>query len=339
MKSHQATIKDIARLLNISSSTVSRALKDYPGISQETKDKVKKLAAELHYRPNAVALSLRKQRSMIIGVVIPEVVHFFFSTIIGGIEEVAQAHGYTVILCQTNEKFEREKTALQTLLSNQVDGLLVSYSKETENFAHFTALQQEGVPLVFFDRIPPLSDVMGVTVNDYLGARQATEHLIQQGFKAIAHLSGPKNLSLSQERIRGYQDALSGHQQAYNRVVACPEGTLEEAQKITQKLLQEVDPPDAIFASNDLAAAGAMQAVLDRGLDVPKDFGLVGFSNWQFSGLIRPSLSTIEQHGKQIGTEAMSLLLKSMQKQPIDSPNLVLETTLIARNSSKRTES
>ncbi|WP_291782661.1 LacI family DNA-binding transcriptional regulator, partial [Cecembia sp.] len=200
MKLGQATIKDIARELNVSSSTVSRALKDYPGISDETKRKVKEMAEKLNYRPNAVALSLRKSKSFTVGVIIPEVVHFFFSTVISGIEDFAYKNGYNVILCQTNEKLEREKSSLETLLSNQIDGLLVSYSKETTDFSHFSKLMEQDFPIVFFDRRPYLENTINVTVNDFNGAYNATKHLILQGYKKILHLAGPPNLAISVKR-------------------------------------------------------------------------------------------------------------------------------------------
>ncbi len=340
MKLGQATIKDIARELNVSSSTVSRALKDYPGISDETKRKVKELAEKLNYRPNAVALSLRKSKSFTIGVIIPEVVHFFFSTVISGIEEVAYANGYNVILCQTNEKLQRELSSIDTMLANQIDGLLVSFSKETEDFGHFTRLMAQNFPIVFFDRVPDIENTVNVTVNDFQGAYDATKHLIDQGYTAIAHLEGPKNLTISKKRLDGYKSALKDHQIEINPdwILPCPSGTQEESFKITQELFKNGgELPNGFFASNDIAAAGSMMAIKSLGYKVPEEIGVVGFSNWQFCSMIDPPLSTVAQPGFKIGEKATQLLLEmiNIKKDELFEPKtVVLETELLIRKSS-----
>lgn len=342
MKLEQATIKDIAKELNVSTSTVSRALKDYPGISSETKRKVKEIADRLNYRPNAIALSLRKSRSFTIGVIVPEVVHFFFSTVISGIEEVANSRGYNVILSQTNEKLEREKSSIATMLSNQIDGVLVSYSKETNDFDHFSNLLEKGFPIVFFDRVPDIPQSINVVVNDYSGAYEATKHLIQQGYRKIVHLAGPANLKISKERIRGYQDALNDHGLPVDPsfIVECTKGTDDEAQKITSEILETFsERPDAFFANNDMAAVGAMLACKAAGLKVPEEVGIVGFSNWQFCSMIDPSLSSVAQPGHKLGAKATEILLDVIEKkvQPEDfKDSIVLQTELLVRNSSVR---
>lgn len=340
MKLGQATIKDIALELNVSASTVSRALKDYPGISDETKRKVKEVAEKLNYRPNAIALSLRKSRSFTIGVIIPEVIHFFFSTVISGIEEVAFSRGYNVILTQTNEKLSREISSIETMLDNQIDGILVSYSRETTDFGHFSKLINQGYPIVFFDRVPDISNAISVMVDDYKGAYSATDHLIAQGYRNIIHLAGPKNLRISQERIRGYQDALvkNGLQINPEYIVECPIGTDLESQKITAKLLKFLDKkPDAFFASNDMAAVGAMLACKAAGLKIPEDVGIVGFSNWQFCTMIDPSLSSVSQPGSKIGAKATDILLDIIEKK-LDPKTIlgpvIMETELLIRKSS-----
>ncbi len=342
MKLEQSTIKDIARELNVSSSTVSRALKDYPGISDETKRKVKAMAEKLNYRPNAIALSLRKSRTFTIGVIIPEVVHFFFSTVISGIEEVAYSRGYNVILTQTNEKLDREKSGMDTMLSNQIDGFLVSFSKETKDFSHFGRLLDQGFPIVFFDRMPDLPNAINVTVDDYSGAYQATQHLIGQGYQTIIHLAGPANLKISKERERGYRQALIDRGIPFNPsfVVECHEGTNEEAFQITKEIFEEFSiQPDAIFANNDMAAVGAMMACKSLQKRVPEDVGIVGFSNWQFCSILDPTLSSVAQPGFKIGVKATELLLDIIEKKidptQIHEP-LVLETELLVRKSSVR---
>ncbi|MBS9523253.1 LacI family DNA-binding transcriptional regulator [Litoribacter alkaliphilus] len=340
MKLGQATIKDIAKALNVSSSTVSRALKDYPGISKETKRKVKELAEKLNYRPNAVALSLRKSKSFTIGVIIPEVVHFFFSTVISGIEEIAFANGYNVILCQTNESLSREMSSVDTIISNQIDGLLISYSKETTDFSHFQKLIDHNFPIVFFDRVPELPNTVNVTVDDYSGAKEAVKHLIDQGYQKIFHLAGPKNLLISTHRLDGYKDALKESNREFDptMVESCPIGTEEESFGIITKVFQESDVrPDAVFAANDIAAAGAMRAVKSLGLRVPQDVGIVGFSNWQFSSMVDPPITTVSQPGFKIGERATQLLLKMINKKeedPFEPITEILETELLVRGSS-----
>lgn len=342
MKLGQATIKDIARELNVSSSTVSRALKDYPGISDETKRKVKDLAEKLNYRPNAVALSLRKSKSFTIGVIIPEVVHFFFSTVISGIEEVAFAHGYNVILCQTNEKLGREQSSIETMLSNQIDGFLVSFSRETTDFSHFKKLLDLGFPIVFFDRLPELENTVNVTVNDYQGAYDAVSHLIDQGYKRIVHLSGPQNLAISKKRKEGYLDALKngGIESRPDWIIECPFGTEKESFDITTELFKNLDnKPDAIFAHHDIVAAGAMMALKNLGLRIPEDVGIVGYSNWQFSSMIDPPLSTVSQPGFKIGEQSSKLLLEMINTkkgQSWEPKDIVLDTELLIRKSSVR---
>lgn len=340
MKFEQATIKDIARELNVSSSTVSRALKDYPGISSETKRKVKEVAERLNYRPNAIALSLRKSKSFTIAVIIPEVVHFFFSTIINGIEEVAYSRGYNVLLTQTNEKLDRERSSIDAMLSNQIDGFLVSFSKETTEFSHFQKLLDQGFPIVFFDRKPDLPQSINVIVDDYQGAFEATAHLIEQGYKNIVHLAGPHNLKISVERERGYKDALIkyGIEVKPENIIECSIGTEVEANKIVSNLLNtQTIRPDAFFANNDMAAVGAMVAARNAGLNVPKDIGVVGFSNWQFSSMINPSLSSVAQPGYSMGKKATELLLDVIEKKiSYDSftEPVVFPTELLIRNSS-----
>lgn len=342
MRIGQATIKDIAKELKVSSSTVSRALKDYPGISQETKNKVKELAKKLNYRPNAVALSLRKSKSFTIGVIIPEVVHFFFSTVISGIEEVAFANGYNVILCQTNENLEREKSSVEAIISNQIDGLLISFSKETTDFSHFKNLIDNKFPIVFFDRVPDLDNTVNVTVNDYSGAYDAVKHLLDQQYKKIMHLAGPKNLLISTKRKEGYMNALKEAGIAVDEklIRECRIGTQQETYEICLEYFKdEENRPDAVFAANDIAAAGAMKAVQELGLRVPEDVGIVGFSDWQFSAMMNPPLSTVSQPGFEIGERSMQLLINMInltQEETFVPKTDILETALIIRGSSLR---
>ena len=339
MKRQTTTIKDIARELGISPSTVSRALKDHFEISEETKKAVRRVAEELNYQPNSLALSLRYSKSNTIGVIVPEIVHFFFSTVISGIEDIAQSRGYNVIITQSNESVDREMMNLQTLFNNRVDGILVSLSRESFDYSHFEAMIQKGLPIVFFDRVAETIETSKVTVDDFLGGYQATEHLIKQGYRKIGHLAGPKNLEITSERLKGYQKAHgdAGLSIDDELVVFDKASDESDAYSATLALLASKDP-DALFASNDLAAMGAIKAAQKQGKKIPEDFGVVGFSNWQFTSLTNPSISTIEQPGFEMGQHAAELLIKQIDsdEEEMSFESVKLPTQLLLRDSSKK---
>ena len=343
MKFTQVTIKDIARELGISPSTVSRALKDHPDISSKTKVAVNALAEKLNYQPNIVALNLRQKKTFTIGVVIPELVHFFFSTVISGIEDVAYQAGYSVILSQSNESYEREKTDIKALFNSRVDGMLISVSRETKNFEHIESVIAKGIPVVFYDRTynSPMSS--NVIVDDYIGAKEAVNHLIEQGYRKIAFLEGSPGLIISADRKRGYMDALkdNGLEQKEAFTQECVTGSMEEGKRATKKLLSMPEPPDAIFAASDPLATGAMQSIKEKGLRIPQDVGVVGFSNWSYGSLIEPSLTTVDQPGFEMGQEAARLLIRQIELSDKDQGDPVpetkiLKTRLIVRDSSIR---
>ena len=339
-KRHQVTIKDIAKKLGISPSTVSRALKNNPSISPATRKKVIELANKLQYEPNKIALSLKNQSTKTIGVIIPEIIHFFFSTVISGIEKVAYSKGYTVLLCQSNESYEKEVIDTKALLSHRVDGILVSHSRETTNFDHFSEVKNRNIPIVFFDRIPNDFDAPSVIIDDFSAAQQATQHLIHQGCKRIAHLAGPKNLEISQKRVQGYLSALEQNnlEKKDSYIINCYEGTKEEGYLGMKKLLQLRPFPDGIFANNDVLAFGAMKAIKDAGLNIPQDIAVIGFSNWNFSSLIEPRLSSVAQPGLDMGKMAVTTLIDQLENslQFDNCTAKVLPTDLIIRESSNR---
>lgn len=333
------TIKDLARELQISPSTVSRALKDHPDISPETKKAVNELAKKLNYTPNAVALSLRKSKTNTIGVIIPEIVHFFFSTVISGIEEVAYGAGYNVMVCQSNESYEREVTDTFALLSSRVDGMIVSISEETQNFDHLLEIQDRGIPLVFFDRSIDGFSSSQVIVDDERGAYEATKHLIDQGYKNIAHLMGPENLKLGQNRFNGYVKALkdAGMPIDERLIFKGSYSSKDEAEQIVLDSLHRGPEFDAIFAHHDVVAVGALSAAKKYGFHVPNDFGVVGFSDWQFSEWISPSLSSVRQPGYEMGKSAAKIFLDEIaDKENFKPQKLILDTQLIVRESSQR---
>jgi LacI family transcriptional regulator len=343
MKFNQVTIKDIARELGISPSTVSRALKDHPDISSDTKKAVNELAEKLNYQPNIVALSLRQKKTNTIGVIIPEVVHFFFSTVVGGIEDVAHQAGYNVILTQSNESYQREVINTKALFNSRVDGMLLSVSRETTNFDHIESVISKGVPIVFYDRMYGNPNTSKVIVDDYQGAKEAVLHLIEQGCKRIAHLEGAPNLIVSKDRLRGYQDALNEKNLEVKDsfTVVCPTNSFDEGKKATKRLLDLPAPPDAIFAYDDPMAMGAMMAIKEKGLKIPQDIAVMGFSNMFFGELLEPSLSTVDQPGFEMGQEAARLLIRQIEVKDKDQDDLnpetkVLKTRLIIRDSSLR---
>jgi LacI family transcriptional regulator len=344
MKFTQITIKDIARELGISPSTVSRALKDHPDISKETKKAVNELAVKLNYQPNIVALNLRTQKTNTIGVVIPELVHFFFSTVISGIEDVAYNAGYNVILAQSNESLEREKTDLKALFNSRVDGMLISISRETVEYDHIEAILSRGVPIVFYDRMYPNNVTSNVIVDDYIGSKEAVSHLIDQGCKRIAHLQSSPKLKIAEDRLRGHLDALAENKIPFPKgyLEQCHTGTIDDGYEAMKNLLKLKERPDGVFANNDVLAMGAIRAIKQAGLRVPEDIAIVGFSNWFYSSIMEPSLSSVDQPGFLMGQEAARLLLKQIEIREKDNETVivpetkVLKTKLIIRESSLR---
>lgn len=342
MKYNQVTIKDLARELGISPSTVSRALKDHPDISPQTKKAVNELAEKLNYQPNIVALSLRQSKTNTIGVIIPEIVHFFFSTVISGIEDVAYSAGYNVILTQSIESLQREMLNMKTLFNSRVDGMLISLSRETASFDHIEGMLAKGVPMVFFDRVYDHPSANKIIVDDFSGAKEATLHLIQQGCKRIAHIEGSPNLGITKQRLEGYLEALKEKNMPIDRslIFPCPDATIEAGKEVTEKILEGGNLPDAIFATNDPVAMGAMQAIRNKGLKIPKDIAVVGFSNWLFTSMMDPPLSSVDQPGYEMGQEATKLLIRQIEaksKDDNDDPQpetKILKTRLVARESS-----
>lgn len=337
MKSSQITIKDIARELGISPSTVSRALKDHPDISPKTRRAVKELAVRLNYEPNEIALSLRNRSSKIIGVIIPEIVHFFFSSVISGIEELAYQSGYTVIICQSNEDYEKERNIIHTLMSKRVDGILVSVSKTTTNYDHFIELQKSNIPLVFYDRVLNIPNSDRVIVDDYTGAYKAVDHLIKMGCRRIAHLATSQELLIGRNRKAGYIQALKDNHIEVDEEIILRCDTDRHALKCIPYILSLQKKVDGLFAVNDLTAITAMSIIKRSGYSIPDDIAVAGFSNSVYSSMTDPPLTTVEQQGYEVGKKAVSLLLERIQSEEIlESRVEQIKTDLIVRGSSLR---
>jgi LacI family transcriptional regulator len=337
MKSHQVTIKDIARELGISPSTVSRALKDHPDISPTTKKQVRELVEKLKYKPNAIALSLRSRKSFTIAIIVPQIVHHFFSSVISGMEEIAHAAGYNVMIFQSNESYEREVAITQSLISNQADGLLVSVSKTSRKFGHLKELMNGGLPLVFFDRACDEIEADRVIVDDFNGAFNAVEHLIRTGCRRIAHFSAPQHLQIGYQRKRGYISALEKHgiEPDDSLMVKCD--THEEALEITPGIMRQPHPPDAIFAVNDMTATGVLKVLKQMRFRIPEDVSVIGFTDGLVATVTDPPLTTVSQHGFTLGKKAMEMLLKRIDALEEDFParTEVIPTELVIRETTR----
>ncbi|MFK7970841.1 MAG: LacI family DNA-binding transcriptional regulator [Bacteroidia bacterium] len=340
MQKKQIRLADIARALGISTATVSRALKDYPDISQSTKNKVTALAKELNYRPNSMAAGLRNSETRIIGVIIPEIVNPFFAKVIKGIMEVAYEANYKVMLCQSDESFEKEVADAEALLSSRVDGLLFSVSNATQQYDHIFEFQHAGSPVVIFDKTSSeLMNFSSVMIDDKKAAMQATEALIHGNCKRIAHITGPSNAYTFVKRKEGYLAALqnNGLQTDESWIRECPVLSHEAGREAAEALMSLPNPPDAIFAATDLVAIGAIVGVKAKGKRIPEDVSVIGFGDWEVYEAIDPPLSCVSQPAFQMGMMATQILLDEIQlakkDKTIEPQHVLLDTSLIQRAS------
>ncbi len=337
MNKAPVTIKDIARLLGISKSTVSRALSSNADIHPETKKKVLELAHKLDYQPNVVAVNLKQQRTHTLGVIIPETVNRFFAKAVGGIQKMANLAGYNVIICQSDESYVTEKKNLQTLVSSRVDGLLVSVSRETDRYDHFEAVLSKSVPLVFFDRIVEGLEASQVFSDNYDVTKEATHHLIAQGCERIAFVAGPQHLYNSRNRLNGYLDALreSGLTIRENYIIQS-HYQLDKTEDYTRHLLKMKERPDAIFAINDYAALEMMHVVKKAGLRVPEDIAILGFNNENICRFVEPALSSIDHPAYDMGAAAAEILLNQIRNESTEPIKRIIKSRLVVRESTHR---
>lgn len=331
-------MKEIAKKLGVSVSTVSRALKDSPELHRDTKLRIVEMAKSMNYQYNLLAQSLRISKSKVLGVIVPELTSHFFSSNISGIQDTAYKRGYNIMICQSNESFEQEKANVRTLVSSQVDGLLISLSRETKSYEHLQELYDREIPFIMFDRVTEEIPVSKVTVDDAHGAYLVVNHLLEQGFRKIAYFSGPEDLYISKKRKEGYLEALKefGIPENESRVYIT-DLTFEMNKKITLDMLQEQDRPDAIFAMIDPLAIEVMILMKENGVRIPEDIALAGFTNNPTSAVVEPSLTTVSQPGYEMGQLAANHLLDQLDELVSDDPQtFVLLTTLVARNSTKK---
>lgn len=332
------TIKDVAKKLNCSVSTISRAFNDKYDIRKETRDHILSIAKEMGYSPNPMAKSLLKQCSNQIGVVVPEFINAFFPEVIIGIQEVFINKGYQVLIMQSNESHITELENIKTLENNMVDGMIISLSLETKNVDYYKDLIKQGFPLVFFNRVSNELETSKVLFDDYKWAFFATEHLIYQGYKKIFHLGGPAGLVISQNRKNGFIDALRKHKIPFDESSIIETGfMISDGERVMEKLIVENNLPEAIFAVNDPSAIGAMKMLKKHGYKIPEDVALLGFTESKLAELIDPPLTSVAQPTKEIGRTAAKLLLEQIESKGIFIPQtVILNGRLNVRESSMK---
>ena len=334
------TMKDIARKFGISVATVSRALKDSPRISAERRAAIQQYAREHNFTPNVIAESLRHskvQPMKVIGVIIPDFVHYYFASVLSGIEEEASAHGYRLMVATSQESYEREVRICQSFYENKVCGIIVSQAKDTQQYDHFQRLMDAGVPLVFYDRICTGVNASRVVVDDYMGAFNAVTHLIETGCTRIAFYGSAMTLEISKNRYNGYKDALLKHgiQPDPELMRVCDNRT--DAEAITPEILQSPTPPNGFFAVNDDTAIGILYTAKRMGFKVPDDISICGFTNGYRAIACDPMLTTVEQRGKVVGEEAANILIGHVERTiPLDkAERRIVRTRLIIRGTTR----
>ncbi|MEO9476613.1 MAG: LacI family DNA-binding transcriptional regulator [Cyclobacteriaceae bacterium] len=337
MKTQKTTIHEIAKALNTTASTVSRALNDNPRISKETKKRVFEMAEKLGYEPNTMASSLRRGHSKIIGIIVPYADRIFFSSVIRGIEEEVKKSGYNVIICQSYENIKNEQDDVNALLSAQVAGIIISLSRETDSVDHLNKVMKKGKPLILFDRTSDLISTSSVVIDDYHGAYSAVSHLIQNGYKRIAFFSGNKKVSIFKERFRGYLSALTDNNIPINDnyVIEVP-SDVDQGKLVTEKLMELSEKPDAIFSSSDFSALGAIKWLTQNNYRVPEDVGVIGFGNDPFTQYLEPTMTSVDQKSKEMGKTVAQVFLEQISNDHQIHRKVLLTPELITRASSDK---
>lgn len=340
MKRRHSTIKDIAKALQISVATVSRAMRDTYDVSKETRERVLEMAQRLNYRPNLNAQGLVRRSTRNIGVIIPTITNYYFSTVVMGIQEAAQKNGFNIILYLTNDSPELELQLIQNLSLNSLDGLLICVSSRIDSSTHFHQISEEGLPVVYFDRVLDGIAASKVMQDDYNGAFMAVSHLIERGYKRIAHITGPKELFFTQNRLIGYIEALKSNKLPVDETLIIHSGFSQKAGEEDIEILfdKNSNVPDAIFAVNDRKAIGAILALKKRNIEVGKMVGVIGFTNDPICEIISPTLSTVAEPAYQIGQSSCNLLINHINKPNFQVQEVVLSGELVIRESTKRSE-
>ena len=334
------TMKDIAREFGISVATVSRALKDSPRISAERREAIQRYAREHNFSPNVIAESLRYARIQpmkVIGVIIPEFTHFYFMSVLSGIEMEASKRGYRVMVARSGESYEREVKICQSFFENKVCGIIVSQAKNTTQYGHFQRLVDAGMPLVFYDRICTGVNASRVVVDDYMGAFNAVSYLIETGCRRVAFYGSTMNLEISKNRFNGYKDALLKHGLPFDESLTLICDNREDAEVITPAILHQKDYPDGFFAVNDDTAIGILYTAKRMGFRIPEDVSVCGFTNGQRAVACDPMLTTVEQRGERVGEEAADILIDKVEGriEPDKVVKRVVRTHLIVRGTTR----
>ncbi len=329
------TIKDIAQALNLSASTVSRALRGMPEIHPETRQAVLKLAQEMDYQPNQLAKNLAKSRTKTIGVIVPTLSYYFFSSVLNSIEEAAMQAGYSVVVCQTNESYLREIAQIQNLLNSQVEGFIISLARDTNDFDHINRLIRKQIPVVIFDRYAEEIETSKVIVDNKLAAFKATEHLIENGCQRLGCLAGPPNLLISNQRLAGFKEALQKYNLPYKeRYVFHSDFTQENTMMQALNMMSLPEPPDGILTMSDRIAFSTMYALKQKGIRIPDDVALVSFNNEPTCIYLSPSLTSVNQAIQEMGAQVVRLLIKQLESEHTTPETVVLGTQLMVRESS-----
>lgn len=332
------TLADLARELNLTTSTVCRALNDHPAISHTTKQVVRQLAKDRNYHPNKIASTLRLGKSPILGVLIPSAEISFFASVIHGIEKVARQMNFNVLIYQSNEDEEIESRGVTTFLQSRVACVIASLSKETTDLRHFIGLKNKGVPLILFDRASDEIEAPSVVIDDYLGAFKATCHLLEQGCRRVAHIAGQQHVAIFNRRLRGYVAALKHYNIPLDEdLIVYGKVSIESGRMQMHRLLLLDEPPDGVFAVEDFTALGAIQAIKAAGKKIPDEVAVIGFANEDFGQYITPPLSTVDQQSTIMGEEAAKMFFQlsegnNFYKHPPQKK--VLEPVIICRESS-----
>lgn len=313
MKQRRTSLKDLADKLGVSIATVSRALRNSHEVGEEMTQKVKKLAKELNYRPNPFAQSLRKEAPRVIGVIVPNLVTHYYAAVLDGIEDYASKLGYSVISSNSHEDHEREAQALDNFLNMHVEGIIACLAQDTTDYSHFEQLHEMGMPLVFFARCC-LEDMFSQVVgNGDVAAQEVTQHMIETGSRRVAFIGGPNHLDMVRRRKHGYLEALRENRIPIDRdLVVCDKIDFDVARKATLRLLEGENPPDAILAFNDIITYAAFDAIKSKGLRIPEDVAIIGFTDGDTAAFVTPRLSAIMDQAHVQGTKACQLLMKSI---------------------------
>ncbi len=337
IRKKDVTIYDIAKALKLSPSTVSRGLRDHKSIRKETRRRILAKAMDLGYQHNTFASNLRSNRTYTIGLILPRLDSYFMSTVISGIEKVANKRGYNLVISQSEETYEKEKACISTMFNLRVDGLLFSLAYETKNLDHLKMFQKRGIPVIFFDRVFDQSDHLSIVIDNFKAGFEVTNHMIEQGCKRIVHLGGDLKRNVYRDRYNGYRKALKDHNLPFDpNIVSIGPMNEEAGIRMVDKMIRMEQIPDGIFASNDVSAVACICRLKQNGFRIPEDVAVAGFNNGPISKVVDPNLTTVNYPGEEMGEVAITTLVDMLEDSLAPSVNtIVLKHQLIVRASTQ----